>query len=216
MSDATTRHAELEAVRQVCVTCVECKLSTTRRHVVFGEGDQDAQLMVIGEGPGEEEDRTGRPFVGRGGQLLDQILAAAGIPRESVFIANIVKCRPPGNRNPEPDETASCQHWLLDQIRLVQPQLIVTLGNVPTQWALETTQGITKTRGQWGTFKKLSQPIKVMPMFHPAYLLRNPVRTTGGPKWLTWQDIKAVKVELDSLGEKPSEVRLEVEQTGLF
>jgi uracil-DNA glycosylase len=215
MSDAVARSAELEAVREVCVRCVACKLSATRRNVVFGEGDSDARLMVIGEGPGEDEDRTGRPFVGRAGQLLDQILAAVSIPRERVFIGNIVKCRPPGNRNPEPDEIASCDHWLLDQIRLIQPQIIVTLGNVPTQWALETTQGITKTRGQWGTFKKLSVPIKVMPMFHPAYLLRNPVRTTGGPKWLTWQDIKAVKAELETLGEKPA-VKLEVEQTALF
>jgi uracil-DNA glycosylase len=216
MSQAAERFAELESVRQVCVTCVACKLSTTRRHVVYGEGNPDAQLMVIGEGPGEEEDRTGRPFVGRAGQLLDQILAAVDIPRERVFIGNIVKCRPPGNRNPEPDEIAACDHWLLDQIRLIQPQIIITLGNVPTQWALETTQGITKTRGQWGTFKKLGLPIKVMPMFHPAYLLRNPVRTKGGPKWLTWQDIKTVKAELETLGEKPAEVRLEVEQTALF
>jgi uracil-DNA glycosylase len=212
----TSSHPELEAVRSVCVTCVACKLAATRRHVVFGEGDPNAQLMVIGEGPGEEEDRTGRPFVGRGGQLLDQILAAAGIPRESVFIANIVKCRPPGNRNPEPDEIISCDGWLLDQIRLIKPQIIVTLGNVPTQWAMETTQGITKTRGQWGSFKKLGTPIKVMPMFHPAYLLRNPVRTVGGPKWLTWQDIKAVKAELEALGEKPQDLKLGVEQTGLF
>jgi uracil-DNA glycosylase len=216
MSNAAERRENLEAVREVCVTCVACKLSATRRHVVFGEGDPDARLMVIGEGPGEEEDRTGRPFVGRAGQLLDQIMAAVNIPREGVFIGNIVKCRPPGNRNPEPDETAACDHWLLDQIRLIQPQVIVTLGNVPTQWALETTQGITRTRGQWGTFKKLGLPIKVMPMFHPAYLLRNPVRTQGGPKWLTWQDIKAVKAELEALGEKPVDAKLEVEQTALF
>jgi uracil-DNA glycosylase len=191
-------------------------LAETRRNVVFGEGNPEAKLMILGEGPGEDEDRTGRPFVGRAGQLLDQILAAAQLPRESVYIGNIVKCRPPGNRNPEPDEVASCQHWLLDQIRIIKPQIIITLGNVPTQWALETKLGITKTRGEWGTFKKLSAPIKVMPMFHPAYLLRNPVRTVGGPKWLTWQDIKAVKAELEHLPEKSEEVRLEVEQGSLF
>lgn len=209
-------HPELEAVRVPCLGCVACKLATTRRHVVFGEGDPHARLMVIGEGPGEEEDRTGRPFVGRAGQLLDQILTAAGLPRETVFIGNIVKCRPPGNRNPEPDEVAACDGWLLEQIRLIRPQIILTLGNVPTQWALETTQGITKTRGQWGQFKKLGTPIAVMPMFHPAYLLRNPVRTVGGPKWLTWQDIKAVKARLDELGPKPEDIKLEIEQTTLF
>jgi uracil-DNA glycosylase len=207
---------ELEAIRAPCLSCVACKLAPTRRHVVFGEGDENARLMIIGEGPGEDEDRTGRPFVGRAGQLLDQIIGAAQIPRESVYIGNIVKCRPPGNRNPEPDEIKTCEHWLLDQIRIIRPQIIITLGNVPTQWALETSLGITKTRGQWGTFKKLSAPIKIMPMFHPAYLLRNPVRTVGGPKWQTWQDIKAVKTELEALPEKSDDVKLEVEQGALF
>ncbi len=209
-------HPELEALRVPCLSCVACKLAGTRRNVVFGEGDPDARVMFIGEGPGEEEDRTGRPFVGRAGQLLDQIIAAVQLPRASVFIGNIVKCRPPGNRNPEPDEVAACDGWLLEQIRLIRPQLIVTLGNVPTQWALGTTQGITKLRGQWGEFKKLGTPIAVMPMLHPAYLLRNPVRTVGGPKWQTWQDIKAVKARLDELGSKPADVVLEIEQTTLF
>ena len=209
-------YASLEEMRPDCLVCTACKLAPTRTNVVFGEGDNDAKLMIIGEGPGEEEDKTGRPFVGRAGQLLDQILAAAGIARESVFIGNMVKCRPPGNRNPEPDEIASCEHWLLDQIRLIRPQIIVTLGNVPTQWALETKNGITKTRGVWGEFKKLGAPIPVLPLFHPAYLLRNPVRTPGGPKWLTWQDIKTVKARLDELPEKPQAVALEPEQTTLF
>ena len=205
----------LENLHQTCSSCTTCKLAATRKNVVFGEGNPDAQLMIIGEGPGEDEDKTGRPFVGRAGQLLDQILAAVQIPRESVYIANIVKCRPPGNRNPESDEIASCEHWLLEQIKLIRPQIIVTLGNVPTQWATGTSLGITKTRGVWGEFKKLSAPIKIFPMFHPAYLLRNPVRTTGGPKWLTWQDIKTLKAELELLGAKP-DIKLEVEQTTLF
>ncbi len=207
--------SDLENLGTVCSSCPACKLAATRKNVVFGEGNSDAQLMIIGEGPGEEEDRTGRPFVGRAGQLLDQILAAVQIPRESIYIANIVKCRPPGNRNPETDEVASCEHWLLEQIQLIRPQIIVTLGNVPTQWATGTSLGITKTRGVWGEFKKLSSPIKIFPMFHPAYLLRNPVRTTGGPKWLTWQDIKTLKAELELLGTKP-DIKLEVEQTTLF
>jgi uracil-DNA glycosylase len=206
---------DLENLDIVCSSCTTCKLAATRKNVVFGEGNPDAQLMIIGEGPGEDEDKTGRPFVGRAGQLLDQILAAVQIPRESVYIANIVKCRPPGNRNPEIDEIAACEHWLLEQIQLIRPQIIVTLGNVPTQWATGTSLGITKTRGVWGEFKKLSAPIKIFPMFHPAYLLRNPIRTTGGPKWLTWQDIKTLKADLELLGAKP-DIKLEVEQTTLF
>lgn len=216
MSDPATRAAELEALGARCAACVACKLAPTRRTVVYGEGNPDARLMIIGEGPGEDEDRTGRPFVGRAGQLLDQILAAVGIARQSVYIGNIVKCRPPGNRNPEPDEIIACDHWLLDQIKLIAPHIMVTLGNVPTQWALETTLGITRARGQWGQFKKLGTPILVLPMFHPAYLLRNPVRTVGGPKWQTWQDIKAVKARLESLGEKAPAVKLELEQSTLF
>ena len=208
-------YSSLEDLRADCVQCPACKLAATRTNVVVGEGDGDAKLMIIGEGPGEDEDRTGRPFVGRAGQLLDQILAAVQIPRESVYIGNMVKCRPPGNRNPEPDEIAACEHWLLDQISLIRPQIMATLGNVPTQWALETKLGITRTRGVWGEFKKLGAPIPVMPLFHPAYLLRNPVRTQGGPKWLTWQDIKAVKAKLNELGPKPA-LELKVEQQTLF
>ena len=205
----------LEELENKCSTCTTCKLSSTRTQVVFGLGNPNARLMLIGEGPGQEEDRTGKPFVGQAGQLLDQILGAVGIARNEVYIANVVKCRPPNNRNPEPDEIIACEDWLLEQIRLIQPQIIITLGNVPTQWALGTTLGITKTRGTWTEFKKLSAPIPLLPMFHPAYLLRNAVRTTGGPKWLTWQDIKAVKEKLGQLPDK-KEVKLEIEQTKLF
>ena len=205
----------LEELKNTCSTCMACKLSSTRTQVVFGVGNSNARLMLIGEGPGQEEDRTGKPFVGQAGQLLDQILGAVGIAREEVYIANVVKCRPPNNRNPEPDEIIACEDWLLEQIRLIQPQIIITLGNVPTQWALGTTLGITKTRGPWTEFKRLSAPIPLLPMFHPAYLLRNTVRTTGGPKWLTWQDIKAVKEKLEQLPDK-KEVSLEIEQTKLF
>lgn len=200
MSGGNASLAELAAA---CEVCTACRLSATRARVVFGNGDPDARLMVVGEGPGEDEDRTGLPFVGRAGQLLDRILEAAGIPRPSVFVANMVKCRPPGNRNPQPDEIETCDHWLLDQIRLVRPQVIVTLGNVPTQYFLKTRVGITRTRGVWGEFAELGAPIPVMPLFHPAYLLRNPVRTRGGPKALTWDDIREVKRALDSLGPKP-------------
>jgi uracil-DNA glycosylase len=138
---------ELENFHSICSSCTTCKLATTRKNVVFGAGNPDAQLMIIGESPGEDEDKTGRPFVCRAGQLFDQIRAAVLIPRESVYIANIVKCRPPGNRNPEIDEIAACEHWLLEQIQLIRPQIIVTLENVPTQCATGTSLGITKTRG---------------------------------------------------------------------
>ncbi len=205
----------LEQLGQTCSTCTTCKLAPTRQNVVFGEGNSDARLMLIGEGPGQEEDRTSRPFVGQAGQLLEQILGAVGITRSEVYIGNVVKCRPPNNRNPEPDEIASCDHWLLEQIQCIRPQIIITLGNVPTQWALNTSLGITKTRGTWAEFTKLSHPIPLLPMFHPAYLLRNAIRTVGGPKWLTWQDIKAVKATLEALPEKTN-APLEIKQTKLF
>jgi uracil-DNA glycosylase len=205
----------LEQVGQTCSTCTTCKLSATRNKVVFGEGNPKARLMIIGEAPGQEEDRTGKPFVGLAGQLLEQILNAVGIARDEVFIANVIKCRPPNNRNPEPTEISACEPWLLEQIRFIQPQIIITLGNVPTQWATGTSLGITKTRGQWTEFKKLSTPIPLLPMFHPAYLLRNAIRTTGGPKWLTWQDIKAIKAALEKLPDK-KDIQLEVPQTTLF
>jgi uracil-DNA glycosylase len=205
----------LTELQTKCSTCTTCELANTRQNVVFGEGHPNARLMLIGEAPGQEEDRTARPFVGQAGQLLEQILGAVGITRDEIFIANVVKCRPPNNRNPEPAEILSCEHWLLEQISLIRPQIIITLGNVPTQWALETTLGITKTRGTWTEFKKLSAPIPLLPMFHPAYLLRNAIRTVGGPKWLTWQDIKAVKVALETLPDK-KELQLEVPQITLF
>ena len=189
----------LDELLRSCRVCTACRLAQTRTNVVCGEGDPEADLMIVGEGPGEDEDRTGRPFVGRAGQLLDRILEAAGIARDTVYITNMVKCRPPGNRNPQPDEIEACDHWLIDQIRLIRPRVIVTLGNVPTQYFLETKQGITKTRGVWAETRRGGEPIRVMPLFHPAYLLRNPVRTRGGPKSLTWDDIRAVKAELDAL-----------------
>ena len=205
----------LEQLEQLCSTCTTCKLASTRQNVVFGQGYPDARLMLIGEAPGQEEDRTAKPFVGKAGQLLEQILGAVGMNRADIYISNLVKCRPPQNRNPEPEEITSCQGWLLEQIKLIRPQILVTLGNVPTQWALETSQGITKTRGQWAEFRKLSTPIPLLPMFHPAYLLRNAVRTVGGPKWLTWQDIKAVKAALEALTDKTNN-QLEIPQTTLF
>lgn len=167
-------------------------------HLVFGEGAPDADLMIVGEAPGEDEDLSGRPFVGRAGQLLDKVLASVAIERDEVYVTNLVKHRPPGNRNPRPEEIAASAPLLLEQIRLVRPQVIVPLGNVPTQWFLDTKEGITKLRGRWADW----HGVRVLPMYHPAYLLRNPTREAGGPKWLTWQDVRMLKAVLDDLGPK--------------
>lgn len=174
--------------------CTRCRLHRGRTHVVFGEGNPHSPVVFIGEGPGEQEDLTGRPFVGRAGQLLDKILAAAGIPRESVYITNMVKCRPPGNRNPQPDEIEACWPFLEQQLRLLRPRVIVALGNVPAQFFLKTREGITKLRGKFYPWKA---GIEVFPMFHPSFLLRNPSREPGSPKHMTWQDIQTLKARLD-------------------
>ena len=166
--------------------------------LVFGDGDPDADLMIVGEAPGEEEDLSGRPFVGRAGQLLDKVLASVDIDRADVYVTNMVKFRPPGNRNPRPEEIAASVPLLLEQIRLVRPQVIATLGNVPTQWFLGSKEGITRLRGRWASW----QGVRLLPLYHPAYLLRNPSREVGSPKWETWQDVKALKAVLAELGPK--------------
>lgn len=188
-------------------------LSDLSDNLVFGEGPDDARFMLVGEAPGEEEDLQGRPFVGRAGQLLDKILASVGLEREQVYITNMVKYRPPGNRTPTPTEVAASERVLLEQIRLIRPQVIGTLGNVPTQYFLKTTEGITRLRGRWHDW----HGIKVMPLFHPAYLLRNPSRERGGPKWLTWQDMQEVKRTLDALPPRQGGVVIDTaEQASLF
>jgi uracil-DNA glycosylase len=168
--------------------------------LVFGDGDPDADLMIVGEAPGEEEDLSGRPFVGRAGQLLDKVLASVGIDRADTYITNMVKFRPPGNRNPRPDEIEASVPLLLEQIRTIRPQVIVTLGNVPTQWFLGSKDGITRLRGRWSDW----HGIRVLPLYHPAYLLRNPSREVGSPKWQTWQDVKSLNAYLAELGPKRS------------
>jgi DNA polymerase len=174
--------------------CVKCPLSKTRTNVVFGEGNPHARVMLVGEGPGEVEDRTGRPFVGPAGQKLDEVFASVGITREEIYIANVVKCRPPGNRVPTKKEMEVCSPYLEAQIALINPGLIVTLGNTPTQWLLPDAGGITQVRG---TFLPWRGGIEIFPMFHPSYLLRNPSRAKGSPKYLTWLDIQKVRSWLD-------------------
>lgn len=176
--------AELEDLRvNVIGDCRRCKLCEGRTHVVFGDGSARARLMFVGEGPGSEEDRRGVPFVGRAGQLLDQIIRAMGYAREEVYIGNVVKCRPPENRAPQPDETAACTPFLFRQIEIIRPHVIVALGSPATQALLETSLGITKIRG---TFREY-RGIPVMPTFHPAYLLRNPAA-----KREVWDDMQKV------------------------
>ncbi|MBX3142415.1 MAG: uracil-DNA glycosylase [Trueperaceae bacterium] len=182
-------------------------------NLVFGEGDPDARLMIVGEAPGEDEDIQGRPFVGRAGQLLDKILASVGIERESVYITNMVKFRPPGNRNPTPEEIAASEELLMAQIAAIAPQVIATLGNVPTQYFLKTTDGITKTHGKRFDWHE----IIVFPLYHPAYLLRNASREKGAPKWQTWEDMQALRALLAGLPPKQSGSKFAtVKQEALF
>lgn len=181
--------------------------------LVFGEGPDDADLMIVGEAPGEEEDLSGRPFVGRAGQLLDRILASVELDRADVYVTNLVKFRPPGNRNPRPEEIAASEPILLEQIRLVRPRFLATLGNVPTQWFLDTKDGITRLHGSWHDWNG----IRLMPLYHPAYLLRNPSRERGGPKWRMWEAMKELKAALDEVADDAPAVRIDTaRQQGLF
>ncbi len=189
-SDSEAMHGagDLEELRAAIGDCRRCKLWSGRTHLVFGVGNPNARLMFIGEGPGRDEDLQGEPFVGRAGQLLtDIIIKGMALKREDVYIANVVKCRPPENRNPEPDEVASCEPFLRKQIDLVRPEIIVALGKFAVQTLLQSKVPITRLRGQWHIY----HGIKLMPTFHPAYLLRNPA-----DKKLVWQDIKKVINEM--------------------
>jgi DNA polymerase len=180
----------LEKIRTDLGTCQRCKLWHTRTNIVFGEGHPQAELMFVGEAPGADEDASGRPFVGRAGQLLTKMIEAINFQREDVYIANILKSRPPDNRNPEADETQACIPFLFRQIAVVRPRLIVTLGNPATQGLLATKVGISKLRGTFQDYPRLPE-IKVLPTFHPAYLLRSPDK-----KREAWEDMKKVKAFL--------------------
>ena len=173
----------LAGVRKELGDCERCKLHRTRRTIVFGEGNEEASLMLIGEAPGYDEDVQGRPFVGKAGQLLTKILQSINLPREEVYITNIVKCRPPQNRNPEPDEIQSCNPFLVKQITVVQPKIICALGAFSAQTLLQTDTKITALRGRLFDLGG----IKVIPTYHPAFLLRNPER-----KREVWEDMKKI------------------------
>ncbi len=173
----------LADVRKELGDCKRCKLHQTRRTIVFGEGNEKASLMFIGEGPGYDEDVQGRPFVGKAGQLLTKIIESINLSREEVYIANIVKCRPPQNRNPEPDEIESCSPFLMKQILVIQPKIICALGTFSAQTLLKTDTKITALRGKVCDV----DGIKVVPTYHPAFLLRNPER-----KREVWEDMKKI------------------------
>lgn len=184
-----TRIETFEQIHAEIGDCTRCPLHTDRTHVVHTEGNRKARLMFVGEAPGADEDVQARPFVGRAGQLLTKIIEAIGLKREQVLIGNVNRCRPPGNRAPMPDEAATCKPYLEREIAIVQPEVIVVLGNTAMKNLLDTREGITRARGRFHDYKG----IKVMPTFHPAYLLRDPSK-----KRETWEDLKMVRDYLDN------------------
>jgi uracil-DNA glycosylase len=188
--DAGQLPAALQALAADAAACTRCRLAQGRKTVVFGTGDPQASLMLIGEAPGAEEDKQGVPFVGAAGELLNRILQAIGMTREQVYIANVVKCRPPGNRDPQPDEIAACNRYLTGQIELVRPRLLVALGRVAAQTLLGNDMPIGRMRGRW--YEVAGVPLRVT--YHPAALLRNPAL-----KRPTWEDLQLVRDHLQTL-----------------
>ena len=186
--------AGLQLVREELGDCKRCKLCTTRTNIVFGVGNPDANLVFVGEAPGADEDAQGEPFVGKAGQLLTKMIEAMGYARGDVYICNVLKCRPPGNRNPEPDEVASCEPFLKKQLGAIRPRMIVALGKFAVQCLLRDDSPISRLRGNLRTY----EGIPLMPTFHPAYLLRDPSK-----KKLAWDDLKAVNAALAKVGISP-------------
>jgi DNA polymerase len=177
----------LLAIRQEIGDCTRCKLARGRNRLVFGVGNPSAEVVFVGEGPGEEEDRQGEPFVGRAGQLLTKMIEAMGYARGDVYIANVVKCRPPGNRNPEPDEIEACEPFLRAQLAAIRPRVIVALGKFAAQTLLRDSTPISRLRGRWAAY----EGVRLMPTFHPAYLLRSPEE-----KKKAWEDLQLVMKDL--------------------
>ncbi len=218
-ADDPAPKAELltESLAAACGACRRCGLAATRQQVVVGRGNPNARLLLVGEAPGAEEEACGQPFVGRSGRLLEAMLAAAGLDSErDLYIANVIKCRPPGNRKPSRTEIEACRPWLERQIALVRPQLVLLVGATALEALLGIKGGITRLRGQWlhleasqGPDQRKPSPrsslrwppsgaagIALMPLLHPSYLLRNPSETEGSPRWLTRADLVAVRQRL--------------------
>jgi len=186
------RHAKtLDELRAIMDAFEGCALKATASRLVFADGNPRARVMLVGEAPGRDEDIQGLPFVGKSGRLLDRMLAAIGLDRTSAYIANIVPWRPPGNRTPTPVETQTCLPFLMRQIELVGPEVVVTLGNPSTQTLLQTSEGITRTRGRWYPLQVGGREVRTIPTFHPAFLLRSPLQ-----KRLAWRDFLAIKKAL--------------------
>jgi len=181
------RSETLEEIRTDLGDCCRCLLSQGREHIVFGCGNEKARVVFVGEAPGREEDKQGVPFVGEAGRLLDRMLFAMGLCREDVYICNVQKCRPPGNRDPQPDEIAACKPFLARQLAAIRPRVIVTLGRFAAQVLLNEEEAISRLRGQWYAY----EGIPLMPTYHPAYLLRNPAS-----KREVWEDLKLVMSRL--------------------
>ncbi len=189
-------YSTMTELAQHCNQCHRCELGNTRTHAVVGRGNLNSPIMIIGEAPGQNEDETGLPFVGRAGQLLEKILASVKLDTENdIYICNTIKCRPPNNRVPSTSEMAACKPYLLEQIRLVDPKIVLLTGATAIKDLTGEKQAISKIRGQWFQWEGRL----CMAIFHPSYLLRNPARETGSPKWLMWQDIQAVRAKYDEI-----------------
>jgi DNA polymerase len=182
-SPAQNGPESLDGIKSDLGDCRRCALAAGRTHIVFGDGFAKAELVFVGEGPGAQEDRQGLPFVGSAGRLLDKIIAAMNLARDQVYICNVIKCRPPGNRNPQPDEIHACQPFVKRQLAAIDPKVICTLGTIASQTILDTNMPISQLRGRFHAYGR----IKVMPTFHPAFLLRNPDQ-----KRAVWQDMKKI------------------------
>ncbi|QWG26083.1 uracil-DNA glycosylase [Bradyrhizobium sediminis] len=192
--EAARTASSLEALRALMETFDGCALKSTATRLVFADGNPQARIMFVGEAPGREEDIEGLPFVGRSGKLLDRMIAAIGLDRSSVYIANVIPWRPPGNRTPTPQETQICLPFIQRQIELVNPDVLVTLGNPSTQTLLSTREGIMKTRGRWFDYDTGTRTIRALATFHPAYLLRSP-----SYKRMAWQDLRAIAKALEQV-----------------
>ncbi len=188
---------ELNKIKKNCEKCFDCDLGKTRINVVFSDGNPNSKIVIVGEAPGKNEDETGKPFVGRAGKLLDELFLSQGLTREKdLYICNTVKCRPPENRVPTEVEKASCEKFLKKQLEILKPDIVVLCGATALKTFLGNKVKISDVRGKWFDYK---DGAKIMPVFHPSYLLRNPSLKEGSPKWLMLEDIKKIKKELQSI-----------------